>query len=61
MMKMLYRVGLTLACLALGTASAGAQARTGKVTGPAGPVTLRLFGSLVESGGRWKIYGFVVD
>ena len=31
------------------------------VRGPAGPVTLRLFGSLVESGGRWKIYSFVVD
>lgn len=28
---------------------------------PNGPVTLRLFGSLVESGGRWKIYSFVVD
>ena len=31
------------------------------VRGPAGPVTVRLFGSLVESGGRWKIYSFVVD
>ncbi len=31
------------------------------VRGPAGPVTLRLFGSLVESGGRWKVYSFVVD
>lgn len=24
-------------------------------------VTLRLFGSMIESGGRWKIYSFVVD
>ena len=31
------------------------------VRGPNGPVALRLFGSLVESGGRWKIYSFVVD
>lgn len=31
------------------------------VRGPAGPVTLRLFGSMVESGGRWKIYSLVVD
>jgi hypothetical protein len=31
------------------------------VRGPNGPATLRLFGSLVESGGRWKIYSFVVD
>ena len=31
------------------------------VRGPAGPATVRLFGSLVESGGRWKIYSFVVD
>lgn len=31
------------------------------VRGPDGPATLRLFGSLVESGGRWKIYSFVVD
>lgn len=33
MKKMLYRMGLTLACLAFGVASAGAQTRTGKVTG----------------------------
>lgn len=31
------------------------------VRGPNGPATVRLFGSLVESGGRWKIYSFVVD
>lgn len=31
------------------------------VRGPEGPVTLRLFGSMIESGGRWKIYSFVVD
>jgi len=31
------------------------------VRGPAGAETLRLFGSMVESGGRWKIYSFVVD
>ena len=31
------------------------------VRGPNGPATLRLFGSLMESGGRWKIYSFVVD
>lgn len=29
--------------------------------GPEGPVTVRLFGSMVESGGRWKIYSLVVD
>jgi len=29
--------------------------------GTEGPVTLRLFGSMIESGGRWKIYSFVVD
>jgi hypothetical protein len=23
--------------------------------------TVRLFGSMIESGGRWKVYGFVVD
>jgi len=31
------------------------------LTGPGGPITLRLFGSMIESGGRWKIYSFVVD
>ena len=31
------------------------------VRGPKGAEALRLFGSLVESGGRWKIYSFVVD
>jgi hypothetical protein len=29
--------------------------------GPTGVTTLRLFGSMIESGGRWKIYSFVVD
>ncbi|NQW03339.1 MAG: hypothetical protein HQ485_04870 [Acidobacteria bacterium] len=29
--------------------------------GPGGAATLRLFGSMVESGGRWKIYSFVVN
>jgi len=29
--------------------------------GPNGPVTLRLFGSMIESGGHWKIYSFVGD
>lgn len=29
--------------------------------GPNGAVTLTLFGSMVESSGRWKIYSFVVD
>jgi hypothetical protein len=23
--------------------------------------TVRLFGSMIESGGRWKVYSFVVD
>jgi hypothetical protein len=31
------------------------------VRGPAGPQTLKLFGSMIESAGRWKVYSFVVD